>query len=549
MDLNFDKVVLVVLDGFGVASAAPGNAITRQGMPVFDDLVNNYPSVTLQAAGPNVGLPWGEPGNSEVGHMCLGAGRIVMQDLPRIDKAIGDGEFYANPAFLGAMEHVKKNDSALHLIGLIGDGGVHASQLHLYSLLSLAEDIGVKTVYLHCITDGRDSPRDAGVQKIKEIEKKLVETGVGKIVSVTGRFYAMDRAKHWDLTEAAYKAYTLGEGALVDNPLQALETYYDQSTYDETIPPTLIMQADGKAATVKDNDAVIIFNFRADRAIQITQAFADPSLTGFAGKYAQLQNLYITTMTSYEKNLPVQVAFPRLRVVNGLSEVLSKSGKRQYHCSEVEKYPHVTYFFSNGKEEPNNGEVWEKVSSSSQYQDRYQNVPQMASFELTQKLIEKFKEHYDFYLVNYANPDMVGHTGNLAASMRAVKAVDECLGQIVKFALESKKLLVLVTADHGNVEGVHNVMTGKVSTSHSTNPVPFIVIGAGLKLKKPRTRGYLYLPTRVPEGLLTDVAPTVLQLFEISQPQEMTGVSLLKKFAAQIIGEEKVEKQKFVTGE
>lgn len=530
----FKKILLVVLDGFGVASSAPGNAVTRARLPTFNHLVNAYPALTLQAAGPNVGLPWGEPGNSEVGHMCMGAGRVVLQDLPRIDQAIHEGEFYHNEAFIKAIAHAKEHNSALHLIGLIGSGGVHASQLHLYSLLILCLQQNFKNVYIHVITDGRDTEPDAGYPAVRELEKKMLELGIGSIATVSGRFFAMDRAQHWDLTELAYRAMVGGQGEVAPAALAAIEQYYSQNIFDETIPPTIIASPPGQPATIKDSDAVIIFNFRPDRALQLTQALLDPTTISFTRTYQKLQNLKIVTMTEYAKNLAVTVAFPKLLVGNTLSEVVAQAGMRQYHIAEVEKYPHVTYFFSNGRPQPFVGEVWDQVSSPISYHDRYQNVPQMSSPELTQKLLAAFDQPYQFYLVNYANPDMVGHTGNLEAAIKALETIDSCLQTLLQAIRQRDDFLVVITADHGNIEEVHEVHTGRIHKSHTTNPVPFILAGRRLLLPHPRTAGYLHLATLTPEGLLSDIAPTLLALLGLKQSQEMTGVSLVEVFERQL---------------
>lgn len=536
MNVTFKKVLLVVLDGLGVASASPGNAITRARMRAFNSLVNHFPSITLQAAGPNVGLPWGEPGNSEVGHTCLGAGRIVLQDLPRIDHSISSGDFNVNPAFLRAIEHVKKNNSRLHLLGLLGDGQVHASQLHLYALLNLAAANEVNDVFIHAITDGRDTSPAQAAGFVSALEKKIIEIGVGKIVSVCGRFYAMDRANHWELTEAAYRALVFGEGETNTSALDAINRYYEQSIFDETLPPTVILDENQKPRVIQDGDAVIFFNYRSDRGIQLTRALINHSGVPFAKPPADFRNLLMVTMTEYSKDLPAVAAFPKVKVVNTLSEHLSNSKKKQYHISETEKFPHVTYFFSNGREEPFPEEVWEQVGSSSSYRELYQNVPEMSSRELTSKLLQKLEEPYDFYLVNYANPDMVGHTGSLEASVKAVETVDECLEKLVKYALEKKDLAILITSDHGNAENIHDVFTGRVRKAHTTNPVPLILAAYGLRLPKKLENGYLHLATLVPGGLLSDVAPTVLELLALNKPHEMSGIGLLPSLLNQVFG-------------
>jgi len=523
-----------VLDGFGVASATPGNAICRASASTFDSLVNRYPSLTLQAAGPNVGLPWGEPGNSEVGHMCLGAGRIVLQDLPRIDREITSGSFFKNEALISAIEHALTNHSALHLIGLLGSGGVHASQLHLYALLDLAVSKGLKEIYIHAITDGRDTPQDSGREAVKELEKKILQNGGGRIASVTGRFFAMDRAQHWDLTELAFRAMVLGQAQTASSALGAVDEYYRVSVFDETIPPTLIVPPGTQPIGIKSSDSVICFNFRADRMIQLTTALTDPSRCKFSTAYPRILNIEVVTMTEYSRDLEVKVAFPKIVVPETISEVLAAKSLKQYHVSETEKFPHVTYFFSNGREEPGTGEVWDKVSSNTLYEERYQNVPQMSAPELTQRLIEAIDKDFDFYLLNFANPDMVGHTGNLTASIAAVKAIDECLRRIYQVTEKHPELLIMITADHGNIEEVHEVHSGRIHKSHTTNPVPLLLIGRGLELPRPRKPGYLYLATQVPEGLLSDVAPTLLDIMHLPKPQQMTGISLLPTLIRQL---------------
>lgn len=533
---KYKKVVLVVLDGFGVASASPGNAIVKASAPAFDSLVNNYPSVTLQAAGPNVGLAWGEPGNSEVGHTCLGAGRVVLQDAPRIDASISSGKFFENKGLVGAIEHVKAHNSSLHLIGLVGSGGVHASQLHLYALLTKAASEGLKKVYVHVITDGRDAPPDDGYTQVRALESKLVELGIGKIASVCGRFYAMDRAKHWDLTEKAYKAWTEGLGERASGALGAIKDNYESSIYDETIPPTVLEEGGQLVGTVSDNDSVIFFNYRQDRGIQMARAFAALQTTPLKEKCKMLAGTFVATMTDYETSLPAHVLFPKLVIKNTLSQVIDDAGKKQYHIAESEKYAHVTYFFDNGRQEPSKNEVWEIVKSSSSYQERYQNVPEMEAAELTERFLKKFNEDYDFYLINFANPDMVGHTGNFLASVKAVECVDACLQRIADEVLKKGDAILFVTADHGNVEELQEEGTGRATTSHTTNPVPLVVVSNDLKLKKARKHGYLYLATQIPEGLLSDVAPTMLDSLGLAKPKEMTGFSLMTKIFEEASG-------------
>jgi len=534
MALSFKKVILVIIDGFGVASESKGNAITRAGMPALSDAINHFPALTLQAAGPNVGLPWGEPGNSEVGHLCLGAGRVVLQDGPRIDASIVDGSFNDNPVFRNAFAHIKKTGGTLHLAGLIGEGGVHSSQLHLYALLNLAKESGINNLAVHAFTDGRDSSPTDSLQHVKSLERKMIEIGLGKIVSVTGRFYAMDRGLHWDLTESAYRALTEGIGERSESALAAIERNYANNIFDETIPPTIIVKEGQKPNTVGKGDALIFFNFRPDRSIQLTRAFVQPNAVLFKEKPIHLQDLFVATLTEFARDLPVEVAFPKVKIENSLSKVLQTTQKKQYHIAEREKYAHVTYFFDCGADEPGLNETWDILKSQSQYLDRYQNVPQMSAPELTAKLISKLDEDQDFYLVNYANPDMVGHTGNLEASIKAAEAIDNCIKQIVEKVLARQDTLMLIVADHGNIETLIEEHTGRINTSHTTNPVPFVAIGQGLQIINPRKGGYIYLATQVPEGLLADVAPTILEAFGVQKPIQMTGVSLLSVFLQQI---------------
>ena len=534
MNLNFKKVLLVVLDGFGIASNSPGNAVTAAGMETLEELIKNYPAVTLQAAGANVGLPWGEPGNSEVGHTSLGAGRIVLQDLPRINASLASGDFFKREAFLKAIRHVKQHNSALHLIGMLGEGGVHASQHHLHALLSLAAAEKLPRVFIHAITDGRDTPPASAKEFLFDLERKMVELRIGKIATLTGRFYAMDRARHWDLTALAYKAMVWGEGERAESPVQALEDYYQQGIYDETIPPTVIEHNGEVVGTIGMDDAVIVTNFRPDRALQLTLALLSPEQAGLEKNRPAPKNIFIATMTQYDENLPVAVAFPKIAVKHTLGEVLSAHHKKQLRISETEKFPHVTYFFNNGRRQPFEGEVWEQVKSHQQYQERYQNVPQMSAPELTQKLLSKLPEPIDFFVVNYANSDMVAHTGNFSASVKALQTIDKCLKLLSEYTLGHEELVMLITSDHGNIENVKESATGRTTKSHTANPVPFVIVGQGLKLTQQRKRGYLYLATQVPEGLLPDVAPTILDIFGIEKPSEMIGVSLLPKLLGQI---------------
>lgn len=523
---TFKQLVFLVLDGFGVASAAEGNAIAAVAPRNFGYLVNHFLATTLQASGPAVGLPWGERGNSEVGHLNLGAGRIVSQDLPRISHAIASGEFAKNPAFLAALAHVEKNRSRLHLAGLVSPGGVHSSEEHLYSLLGLCADRKFKEVYVHMFTDGRDTEQKAAMPSIDRLERKFIQLGAGKIATVAGRFYAMDRGLHWELTESAYRAMALGEGSAAPSAREAVAQNYSRQVYDETIPPTVITENGKPVAMIKDGDAVIFFNFRPDRQVQLVRSLTDPAFDKFRQARPYLQNMYYVTMTLYDENLAASAAFPPLLIKMGLSEVVSKNGMNQFHIAESEKYAHVTSFWNGGRQEPFPGEEREIITSPQAYQKRYEDVPAMSVGKIGDAVIAKLQAGTQFILANIANPDMVGHTGNFKACKSAVEAVDEQIGRIFEEAAAARACLV-ISADHGNIEQTFDQRTGKVDKEHTLNPVPFVVAGQGLSRKKILQRGYEELPGIVPEGVLADAAPTVLELLGLPVTPQMTGVSLL----------------------
>lgn len=523
---QYKQLVLLVLDGFGVASAAQGNAITAAGPRNFNYLVNHFLATTLQASGPAVGLSWGERGNSEVGHLNLGAGRIVSQDLPRITRAISSGEFVRNPAFLGAALHVKKNNSKLHLVGLVSAGGVHSSEDHIYSLLGLAADQGVRSVFMHMFTDGRDTEQRAALESLDRLTRKFIQLGVGKIATITGRFYGMDRGLHWEVVEATYRAMVLGEGPQAPSAREAVLANYEKQIYDETIPPTVIAGQGQPVGRITDGDAVIFFNFRHDRAVQLTQSFVDPTFDKFRQKPPYLQNMYYATMTLYDRSFPVVVAFPPLIIKNGLAEAVSVAGLGQFHIAESEKYAHVTSFWNGGRHEPWPGEEREIVTSPQTYEKRYEDVPEMSAAQVGAKIIEKLKAGVPFILANIANPDMVGHTGNHLACRSAIDAVDRVLGLVFEESAAAGAAMI-ITADHGNIEQTVSLRSGKIDKEHSINPVPFVLAAPGLERKKVLIRGYEELPAIVPEGVLADVAPTALELMGLPIPPEMTGVSLM----------------------
>jgi len=523
----FKQIVLLILDGFGVATASEGNAVSASSTRNINYLINNFPAITLQASGPSVGLPWGERGNSEVGHLNLGAGRIVSQDLPRISKSISMGDFFQNPVLVAAMNHAKKNKSRLHLAGLVSNGDVHSSEEHLYALLSMAADNGIKDVFIHMFTDGRDTQPKIATESLDRLSKKILQLGVGKVATIAGRFYAMDRGGHWEVTEKTYLALARAEGEKALSAREAIANSYERQIFDEIIPPTVITDADGKpVAKIAEGDAVIFFNFRPDRALQLTRAFVDPKFDKFSKQYPFLKNMHYATMTAYEKDLPVQVAFPPLTINDGLSETVSKRGWPQYHIAESEKYAHVTSFFNGGREAPWPLEEREIITSPGSYEQRYANVPEMSAAKIAQKIVERIKADTPFILANFANADMVGHTGIKTSCVKAVKAIDECIGIIAEAALTAGACFI-ITADHGNIEEVIDPRSGMIDTEHSMNPVPLIVAGKGLNLKQIRGRGYLELASMVPDGVLSDLGPTVLELYGVPKPPEMTAVSLL----------------------
>ncbi len=522
------------MDGFGVASPSEGNAVTQANPENLNFLINHYPATTLQASGPSVGLPWGERGNSEVGHLNLGAGRVVSQDLPRINQSISSGQFYKNPSLLAAVEHVKKNRSKLHFVGLVSPGGVHSSEEHLYALLALAKDHKLEKVFVHMFTDGRDTPPKVALESLDRLSRKLLEAARGKVASVTGRFFAMDRGGHWEVTEATYQALVFGEGEKARSAREAILSNYEKQIFDEVIPPNVILSGAGEpVGRIEDGDAVVFFNFRPDRAIQLTRAFTDPAFDKFSKKFPFLQNMYYATMTQYEPNLGVAVAFPPMEIRKGLSEVISLENLTQFHIAESEKYAHVTSFFNGGRQEPWPGEEREIITSPAAYQKRYEDVPEMSIAKVARRLSEKVETGVHFILANIANPDMVGHTANRDACVKAIQAVDKNLGIIFKAAFEQEACLV-ITADHGNIEQVLDLRTGQPDKEHSLNPVPLVVAGKGLELKFPRQNGYLELPPVVPEGVLSDVSPTILDLLGIKKPEEMTSISLMPVLLKQI---------------
>jgi 2,3-bisphosphoglycerate-independent phosphoglycerate mutase len=544
MQQNFSKpICLIILDGWGIAPPSKGNAVAQAKTPNISSFFNTYPHTQLDASENAVGLPNDEPGNSEAGHLNLGAGSIVLQSLPKINTSIADGTFFKSTALKKAVEHANKYNSNLHLMGLIGSGGVHSNIDHLSALLNFCKQQNLTKVYLHLFTDGRDSSPTSSIQYLKQIEEQTKNDGLGKIATLMGRFYAMDRDHRWERTKLAYEALTEGKGRLVSNYKTAIQESYNQEKTDEFIKPIILTENKKPVSIINDNDAVIFFNFRIDRPRQLTKAFVLPDFENmiirkaafdpYAERYGKRQyedegkklttfqrkkvltNLLFVTMTEYEPGLPVLNIFPPDQVAIPLARVLSENGWRQLHIAETEKERHVTYFFNGKRENPFPGEDWTIIPSPKV--QTYDQQPEMSAPALTNELEKRIKLNiYDFILVNFANPDMVGHTGNIKAGIKACEIVDSCVGRVVNLATKLGGTC-LITADHGNVEEMLDLNTGKVDTKHSTFPVPFIAVNNNLKGRA----------VTLPTGILADIAPTILKLGNIPKSNNMTGKSLI----------------------
>ncbi len=515
-------IILVVLDGWGL-SDSPRN-ITRQiPLPTFDILNTKYPMIALQASGISVGLPWGDPGNSEVGHMTMGAGRIMYQSLPRISLSIQNGSFTQNPAIKQTMQDVKDRGTTLHVMGLVGDGAVHSHRDHLYAIVRMAKEMELHEVCVHCFTDGRDSyQKAAGDHVIEHITEELQKIGIGLVVSVIGRNWAMDRNNNWDRIQKAYDMLVHGKGTITTDIIKSIKQSYDAGITDEFIEPHCLSD-DGKTAraTIKEGDGLVFFNFRDDRARQITKAFSIPEFDKFPRD--NHPSISFTTMMEYEKGLPVRIAFPPEEIHNSLGEVLSKKNLTQLRIAETEKYAHITYFFNCGAEEPFANEIHKLVPSPAV--DRFDQKPEMSAFEITDTLIaENEANDYDFILVNYANADMVAHTGNIEASKKACIALDQCLNKLIKYIL-SKGGQLFITADHGNIEIMQDPQTGAINTKHDPSPIPLWHVTP--TNHRTKTEEEIIDQEKSIQGLLSDVAPTILTTLGIEKPSDMQGVSLL----------------------
>lgn len=505
-----NPVALIILDGWGINESKEHNAVMAANTPNFDRLSKEYPKTTIKASGLDVGLPDGQMGNSEVGHLNIGAGRVVYQDLTRISKDINDGSFHEKEVLVKACQNVKKNDSNLHIMGLLSDGGVHSHINHVKGLVQMAKKNGVDRLYLHAFLDGRDTPPQSAIGYIEEIQKEMEAVGVGKIATVSGRYYAMDRDNRWERTKLAYDALVHGEGLTAESAVEAVENSYEKDEVDEFVKPTVILEAGNPVGKIKKDDSIIFFNFRPDRARQLTRALTDKEFKGFERDYFKTDYVCMTTYDETFDN--VDVAYEPISIENTLGEYLSAQGKTQLRIAETEKYAHVTFFFNGGVEVANDNE--ERLLINSPSVATYDMKPEMSAFEVTDALLKELdKDKFDFIVLNYANSDMVGHTGDFDAAVKAVEAVDTCLGKVIE-KLNEKNGKAIITADHGNAELMEDE-NGNPMTAHTTNIVPCIVTDPSVELKE--------------GGKLSDLAPTLLDLMNIKQPAEMTGQSIIKK--------------------
>ena len=510
-----DKKVtmLMILDGFGINENKVANAVAIANTPNIDKLMKTCPTTKMYTSGLNVGLPDGQMGNSEVGHTNIGAGRIVYQELTRITKSIEDGDFFSNPELVEAIENCKKHNSKLHILGLLSDGGVHSHNRHLYAILELAKRKDFENVYVHCFMDGRDTPPASGESYISELEEKMKEKGIGQIASISGRFYSMDRDKRWERVKLAYDALVKGEGEKANSAISAIEESYQKEIFDEFVKPTVITNKNGEPiAKIEDGDSIIFFNFRPDRAREITRSIVDKEFDGFETKDL---NTYFVCMTPYDETMPnVEVAYKKEEIKNTFGEYISHKGLKQLRIAETEKYAHVTFFFNGGEEKQYEGE--DRILVPSPKVETYDLKPEMSAYEVTDKVVDAIKsEKYDAIILNFANPDMVGHTGSIDAAVKALEAIDECVNRVVN-AINEVNGVLLITADHGNCEQMIDYKTGEPHTAHTTNPVPLILVSNNENYK-------------VKSGKLADLAPTLLEILGIEKPAEMTGESILVK--------------------
>ncbi len=523
-------VVLLVLDGWGVAPKSPQNAISQAKTPNMNQLMADYPAVTLHASGEQVGLPWNEMGNSEVGHLNIGAGRILYQNLPRIDRDIASGEFFQNKAILQALQTAKQRNGKVHLLGLTSNGGIHSSIKHLYALLELCKQQELTdSVFIHAILDGRDTAKNAALQTIAELETQCSNLGVGRVATLMGRFWAMDRDNRWERIEAAYNAIRHGvSDNKATSPLQAIEDSYRSQVFDEEFVPTVVLDTAGEPiTTIEDGDVIVFFNFRADRARELTKAFVLPGFTKFQ-RGSDFNQLIFVTMTEYEKNIPVRVAYEPEHMQYPIARVVADAGLKQLHVAETEKYAHVTFFFNGGAEEPFSGE--DRALLPSPRVLSYDLAPEMSAQAVTDKILEGLQaQKYGLIVANFANADMVGHTGNLQATTKAIEMIDRCVGQIAQ-AVTALNATLVITADHGNAEVMVDSKTGQPMKEHTKNPVPCILVSSVLKQQRslwpPVVDGDIF--RLQPVGVLSDLGPTIITLLGLPIPEEMNGRSLIR---------------------
>ena len=514
--MNNKLTMLMILDGFGDNPRFDGNGVKLANIPNIKKIWSEYPTTKIAASELAVGLPTGQMGNSEVGHTNIGAGRVVYQELTRITKSIEDGDFYSNEELVGAIENCKKNNSKLHILGLLSDGGVHSHQDHLYGILELAKKMNFNDVFVHCFLDGRDPPPQSAKGYIEALESKMKEIGVGKIATLSGRFYAMDRDKRWNRVEEAYKAIVRAEGVEAASAIEAIQKSYDEGVTDEFVVPAVIKENGNPVAKIENNDSVIFFNFRPDRAREITRTLVDKDFSDFS---TDKMDLFFVCFTCYDETMPnVKIAFKKEPIVNTFGEVISKNGGKQLRIAETEKYAHVTFFFNGGEEKQYEGE--DRILVPSPKVETYDMQPEMSAYQVCGKVVDAiYSGKYNTIILNFANPDMVGHTGSLEAVVKALEAVDTCVGKIFE-AIKNVHGNLLMTADHGNCEVMVNYETGEPHTAHTTNLVPLSIVtddGLNLKLKEEGV------------GKLCDLAPTMLELLEIEKPVEMTGESIIVK--------------------
>jgi len=526
MSVNRPKpVVLAILDGWGVAPPGDGNPVSAAETPVLDELISNYPTVTVRASGEAVGLSWGEMGNSEVGHLTIGAGKIFYQSLPRINLSIQTGSFFKNETLLKAAEHVKKNGSTFHIMGILSPGNVHGSDEHIHALLDFAKQQGLTKVFVHGFLDGRDTIFNTGVEFTRELLKKMETIKTGQLASLAGRYWAMDRDNRWDRVEKAYKTIT-GQGEIqTEDAVKSIEESYAAKVYDEEFPPTMVVAGGQPVGPVKDGDALVFANFRPDRARQIAQAFCIPGFAKFQREY--MKDLLFCTMMEYEKGTPAKILFPPEEISTCLAKVISEAGLKQLHITETEKYAHVTFFLNGTREDPYPGE--DRVIIPSPRVSSYDQAPAMSAPKVAERIVKEIQDQkYDFIVTNFANADMVGHTGHYEATKLGCEAVDKCLGQIYN-ALTAVHGVLVITADHGNGEEVLNLQTGEMDKEHSTNPVPFIVVGDEWRGQASPSGEVIGgdLSIMPPVGMLADTAPTILKILGVEQPPDMTGAPLI----------------------